>query len=368
MTRSGSARGAEVRVTSPAPRDVWARVYASDPNAVPTQSPEWLDCLCATRGRVDASRAYELPDGRTAVLPLAGRRWAGVRVAEESWPYGWVYGGALVEGGELTAADAQVVLSDLARRPVVRVGVVPMPLTGRAWSDAADALDRPVVRVPYLSQSLELDGGFDVVFSKRIRRDTRRLIRRAREAGLDVVEYRGDDADAAVDVFAGLYAQSNDRWATAMGRPLALARLHARLQDRAGQLRVAARALGARCRMWTAHLHGEPVAVLAVIQEGRHSFAWLSAMDTERGRETPAGHLLMSLAVEGACAEGASWFHFGESAPGSGVERFKAGFGAHPVEYEALVLERLPLTAADRRLREGVSTVAAWRPRRSSGG
>src|SRR5258705_10546778 len=116
----------DVRV-NPAPRDVWRRI-GGGPNAVATQAPDWLDCLCEARGYVDASRLYELPDGRTIVLPLAAKVWGGVRIAEESWPYGWGYGGAVVAGGHLTATDARLVLTDLARRPVLRARVVPMPL------------------------------------------------------------------------------------------------------------------------------------------------------------------------------------------------------------------------------------------------
>ncbi|WP_433787497.1 GNAT family N-acetyltransferase [Actinomycetospora sp. CA-101289] len=363
MTRAVARELAGVRVTSPAPRAVWATAFAADPHAVPSQSPQWADCLAATRGRVDASRLYELPDGRALVLPLAGRQVAGVRVAEDSWPYGWVYGGALSTEGPVTEADAAIVLADLVRRPVVRTGVVPMPMTGPSWTSAADGLGVPVQRVPYLSQSLALDGGFDHVWAKRYRKQARRWIKKAGASGLDVAEYAGSHALPAVAVFADLYRQSIDRWAADMGRPLPIARAHARLQDRPGHLARVVRGLGDMVRVWTAHRAGEPVSVLVVLEHGPHSFGWLAAMDVRLGAETNAGHLLQSLAIESACAAGRDWFHMGESAPGSGVERFKTSFGAVPMPYEALFTERLPLTAADRALRRAVTAVTTRRRR-----
>ena len=74
--RSGErGRGARanlngLRVTSPAPRDPWEAALARDPNALVSHTPAWIDCLCAFRGYEDASRLYELPGGRSLVLPM----------------------------------------------------------------------------------------------------------------------------------------------------------------------------------------------------------------------------------------------------------------------------------------------------------
>jgi hypothetical protein len=88
-------------------------------------------------------------------------------------------------------------------------------------------------------------------------------------------------------------------------------------------------------------------------------------MNRDLARETLATYLLQSLAIEDACAAGARTFHMGESDTGSAVEQYKAYFGATPVDYRAVRLERLPLTAAERRLRGVAAAVTAWRARRS---
>ena len=83
------------------------RSWTPDPDAVATQAPEWMDCL-ARRGYTDAQQA--LPPARRAAAwcsrspPAASGR---APVSEQAWPYGWGYGGALVEGGALTPADLQ---------------------------------------------------------------------------------------------------------------------------------------------------------------------------------------------------------------------------------------------------------------------
>ncbi|MCW0211865.1 MAG: GNAT family N-acetyltransferase [Pseudonocardia sp.] len=356
-------------LTSPAPRDVWRAVHRNDPEAVATQAPEWMDCL-ALRGYTDASRLYELPDGRRMVLPLAARSVAGIAVSEESWPYGWGYGGLLVEGGELSEEDCRVVLQDLQERPAVLRAVVPMPRHGAAWSAAAPAHTR---RVSYTSQIVDLDGGFDAVW-KRYKRQARNSVRKAEKFELDIRREDGISAGApdgrGVRIFAELYAMSVDRWAVQRGQPLWLARRLAARRDRPGQMAAAAAALGERCVVWSVCRDGQPIAVNVVLQHGNHGVGWLCAMDQELARPTLATYLLHSLAIEDACTAGARWFHMGESDTGSGAEHFKGYFGATPLEYEALRFERVPLSSTEERLRAAYGAVSArrsaWRGRRAA--
>ena len=352
-------------VVSPVPRDVWREVHAADPDAVVTQSPEWADAL-ATRGYADASRLYELADGRRLVLPLAARRRAGVTVSEESWPYGWGYGGAVVEGGDLTAADARVVLDDLRRRPAVLRAAVPMPLRGEVWDEAAGP---DVARVPYTSQVVDLDGGWDHLWEKSFKRQARNSVRKAERFELDVRREEGTTAAGpdgrGLAVFRELYAQSVDRWAAQRGQPLALARRLAARRDRPGQVSAAAAALGERCVVWSVLRDGVPVASNIVLAHGDHAIGWMCAMDTTGiARETLATYLLHSLAIRDACEHGVRWFHMGESDAGSGPEHFKRYFGAVPVSYAALRFERLPLSRGEDVARRAFGAVS--RLRRSS--
>jgi hypothetical protein len=354
-----------IRIVSPAPRPVWQAAFAADPDAMPTQSPEWLDCLCANRGYVDASRLYELPGGRRLVLPLAARRWAGVRVVEEGWPHGWGYGGPLVDGDELTDADRRLVLADLARRPTLRSAVVPNPLATASWSASAPAQAR---RAPDRTQVIDLAGGFETVWSKRFRKETRNRVRKSEKVTLDIRREQGGSAGRGVAMFAELYHQAVDRWAAERGQPRWVARRLAARRDRPGAVAAVAAALGDRCVIWSAAFDGKPVAVDVVVQHGRHSLAWLGAVDHALARETMATYRMQSMEIENACHAGALHFHMGESEAGSGVERFKRNFGAVTVEYEALRFERLPLTPGEQHLRAAFAAVSRLRARAERSG
>jgi hypothetical protein len=349
------------RILSPAPRDVWTAVLHEDPDALPTQTPEWTDWLCRTRGYSDASRLFVFPDGRRLLLPLLARRAAGLRATEESMPYGFGYGGPLAPGGRPTAEETQAIVADLASRRVIRSSLVTNPLTAAIWAAAAPP---GTIKVPYLAHVLDLDGGFEHVWAQRFRKDVRRNVRRAREASIEV---RTGGGSAMVEAFGELNRRSVDRWADQRGQPRWVARMVERRRGRAGQLTSAVTLLGPMLATWTAHLDGEPVAAYATLRFGEQAYSWMSAMDKGLADRTGAGVLLRSLAIEQACIAGARWFQFGESDPGSGVGAFKERFGATPLHYTALRFERLPVTSAERRARATVGRLTAGRHATGSG-
>jgi hypothetical protein len=71
--------------------------------------------------------------------------------------------------------------------------------------------------------------------------------------------------------------------------------------------------------------------------------------------------LLHRSAIEQAIADGARLYHLGDSAPGSGLARFKESLGATPVDYQTLRHERLPLSAADAAVRGVVKRALRFR-------
>jgi GNAT acetyltransferase-like protein len=353
----------DLRVVSPAPRDVWRELVTTDPGALPTQTPEWTDWACRSRGWTDASRLYEFGDGRRLLLPLLARGTAGARWREESMPGGLGYGGPLVAGSAgVTVEEARAVLADLARRPVLRTSVVAGPAASDVWVAAAPP---SAVTVPYLAHVLDLGEGWDAVWSTRFRPRMRRDVRKAAKAGLDV---RSGPDSGVVEVFAELNRRSVERWARQRGQPLWLAREVDRRRDRVGQLAWALATLGPTVQSWTARLDGQPVAANVVLRSGRQAYGWLSAMDRELAQRTQAGALLLSLAIEDSCAAGARWFHLGESDPGSGVAAFKERVGGVPVPWAAVHLERLPVTATAGRLRSVAARGSRpGRPRQQEG-
>ncbi|HEY6757865.1 MAG TPA: GNAT family N-acetyltransferase [Baekduia sp.] len=350
-------RRAGVGVTSPAPRAVWEQVLASDPTALVTHTPTWLDFVCRAGDYEDASRLYELPGDRRLVLPMVRRRHLpGALAAEASFPPGFGMGGVLAPGG-LQAGDAQVVFSDLARRDVVRTSLRPNPLNGDAL-----AAGRPpgVAMVSLLANVLPLDGGFERVWKERFKSETRTAIRKAERCGLTVER---DTSGRLVPVLYELYERSVDRWADQSHEPRALARWRGHRADPRRKFELMAEALGDACRVWVAWSDGRPAAAILVLQ-GINATYSRGMMDKELAGPLRANHLLHRLAIEEACMAGCRYYHMGESGFSASLMQFKSRFGARACAHAEYHVERVPITALDRRARGLVKRAIGFRENR----
>lgn len=342
--------GGAPTVIAPPPHDAWREVLASDPDALLSQTPEWIAALCRDGVHEDTSRLYELPDGRRLVLPMVRRRglppaWT----VEASLPPAWGIGGIVAPGGP-RPADVAAVFHDLARRCRLRTSLTPNPLQAQAWAAA-----RPprTVTVPRLAHVLSLEGGFDRVWSSRFTGSARTAVRKAQRSGLTVERSTNGEL---VPAFLNLYQRSLRRWAQRQHEPLVLARLRARRRDPVDKLEAMA-SLG---QIWVAFKDGVPAAAILVLQAAAAHYT-RGAMDERIAGPTRANYLLHTLAIEAACASGCRHYHMGESGGSKSLAQFKTRFGARPYPYAEYHLERLPLTTADRRLRSAVKRTIGFR-------
>lgn len=338
-------------VTTPAPRDIWWELAGQDVDTLVSQTPAWLDCLCATGPYRDTSRCYEFVDGRRLVLPLVGRRHRPERLdAEQSWPADWGVGGPVAPGG-VSAEEARAVLDDLAQRPALHVGVRFRPGDDDVWARAASTGFRSE---PHMIQVLGLDGGFDTVWNHRFHQGARRHVRRAERADIEVdVDRNG----RLVPVFYDLYEQSILRWAEQQHEPRWLARWRRTRAFPQRRLGTVAARFGASCAIWTASRAGEPAAAIVVLRHGTHAKLWRAAMNRDLAHPVRAVPLLYRLAIEEACTAGCQWFDMGESRPGSSLAAFKRSFGAEEFTSPRYYRERLPVSQAARGLRTAVKRV-----------
>jgi hypothetical protein len=333
-----------MQVTTPAPREVWRELIKLDPEAIPYQTPEWLDCICQTGGFRDASLLYEFPDGRRLVLPMVRRdRLPAALTTQASLPSGWGIGG-LVGSGAIRAEEVAAVFDDLANLPVLRTSIRPNPRAGETW---AIARPKGVIAVPRLAHVIDLEGGWDHVWTKLITKKTRNRVRKAEQSGL-VVE--SDTSGKLVPVFYDLLSRSFDRWANMQHEPRFMARWRGRLRDPRHKFQSIAQGLGQACRIWVAWLGREPAAAIMVIQ-GTNVNDARGAMDKELAAPTCANHLLQSLAIEEACRAGCRYYHLGETGSSDSLAHYKSSFGARAYPYAEYHLERMPLTRFDNRLR-----------------
>ncbi len=354
LTRGEPAGKLDVR--TPAPREVWRQLLRTDLDAVPSQMPEWLDCLCTFGGYEDASRLYETADGRKMILPLVRRSYLpGGPSVLESLPAGWGYGGLVAPGG-ISPSIVAAVLDDLSQHLALRVHIRPNPLHAAVW-EAGTAGRSGITAVRRYAHVLDLDGGFDRVWRDRFKGNARQQVRRAERMGV-VVET--DTSGRLVPVFYDLLQQSFDRWAQQQHEPRVLARYRGRRRDPLHKFRTITSRLAGTCQISVAWYEGRPAASILVLQAANAHYT-RGAMDKPLAGRSYANSLLYKHAIDDACRSGCRVYHMGESGQSSGIARFKGKFGAEPYPYAEYWLERLPMLRLEQAVRDGVKRLIGFR-------
>ncbi|MBW7882650.1 MAG: GNAT family N-acetyltransferase [Caldilineaceae bacterium] len=348
------AMAATMRVVTPAPRHVWRAVVQADPWGLMTQTPEWIDCICASGEFEDASRLYEMASGKQLILPMVRRRHLPTMLAwEASPPSGWGMGG-LIASAPIDRAEIAAVFADLQRSGGLRVSIRPNPLQGDLWAQARPSR---ALALPRFAHVLDLEGGFETVWKTRFAGNTRNQVRKAERSGL-VVEC--DTTGKLVPIYYNLYLKSLARWAEQQHEPLALALWRGKRRDPLAKLQSMAQKLGPSCQVWMAWLDGQPVAGIIVLR-GANAHYTRGAMDKDLAGPTYANDLLHRLAIEDACRDGCHYYHMGESGLSASLARFKARFGAEGMAYAEYRLERLPITRADTFMRQQVKRLIRFK-------
>ncbi|WP_406276255.1 GNAT family N-acetyltransferase [Streptomyces sp. NBC_00191] len=333
--------GGVIRAVSPAPRETWAQVLASDPGAMAFHLPQWLDCICSVRGWQDASRLYRTAEGRELVLPMVRRPgWLRAVSLQSSFPPGWGTGGILASGG-VRPHEVDLVLADLASDRALRTSVRPAFTAAPAWPAGAPG----VVTVPRTVHVLDLDGGMDALWSQRwsgkARRGLRSSERKAEQAGL-VIE-RGHSPEL-VSAFYDVYLRWLDRRARERHLPPAVVRSRGKRAEPLAKFQAVAASLPGTCRILVARLDGEPVASTISLMHGSICVYWRGSSDKRTAAPLRANQFLLLRAIEEACDAGCRYFEMGESGGVASLEQFKAGLGGRVTPLTEYRLERLPLT------------------------
>jgi GNAT acetyltransferase-like protein len=332
---------ARLRVTTPAPRSIWRELLSSDGDCLVSQSPEWVDALCADGRYEDASRCYETRQGTRLVLPLVRRTgpWPSRFAPQASMPHAWGMGG-LVAGAPPEPRDLTALVSDLISQPALITSIRPNPLHDHHWHSARGP---GITAIPRLAHVLDLSGGAEQVWRERFDKNARSRVRKAERSGIEV---ECDTSGRLVPVFHELLQLSIERWARQQHEPLPLAHWRGRRRDPLEKFRHMATALGSAMRVWVAWKDGSPVASMVVLQ-GINASSTRSAMNKDLAAPTGANYLLEWLAIQDACAAGCRYYHLGESGASQSLAHFKEKFGGRPVPYSEYRIERLPLTRGD---------------------
>jgi hypothetical protein len=208
--------------------------------------------------------------------------------------------------------------------------------------------------VPRLVHVVDLKGGFDELWSKRMSSGTRNKIRKGDKLGV-AVEWRS--GEALVALHYELYRRWTLRRAGERGLPRPVALRLASRREPFERFVAVARQLGKRFEIGIASLDGEPVASTIILRQGRHALYWRSASDRERAGRSYPNYVLLARALERAAESGAELFHMGESGGVETLMAFKDHFGAERVVYDELRFEP-PVADSLVRLREGAVSAA----------
>lgn len=326
------------RVVTPAPRQAWIDVLASDPDATVQQSPAWCDAVVRASGAADISRLYLLPDGRQLVLPLVRRRLIPGLHVDGSYLAKFGPGGLLASDG-LQESDARLVLDDLHRSVAVSTRI-------RVNFDVADrwraALAPDVLMTSKRSEVLDLTGGFQQVFERRFQSSVRRAVRKAECSGITVER---DSGPRLASEYYQLYMRWSEDRATVSGLPRRLVLARARRRQPAGYIEAVSELLGENCEIWVAFYGGEPIASIITLRHGAQAVYWQGSSVRRLAGPLRANVLLQRLAIEAACNAGCRYYDLGESGGVAGLEHFKQTLGAVPRFGMDLRIERLPLSS-----------------------
>jgi len=342
-----------IQVVTPAPRPFRRRLFVADTDALADHGPEWIDAMCDDGRYVDASRLYELPDGRRFVLPLTRRRgMAGVGGWLACHPPAWGIGGLVGPGADAGVVTA--VLADLRLAGAARTWVRPNPVQGAYW--AAAARQPGTVVMPRRAHVIDLTGGPDAVLA-RMPASTRRGLRVAARRGVRV---EVDRTGRLLPIHQQLVQASILRWAEHQHEPAALARWRAARRDPPAKLEAIARHLGAALVVLVAYLDDRPVASnITLLGAAAHDTR--AAIDRPVAGPVRAAELLQWRAIQLACQHGCRTHHLGETGASVSLAQFKERFGAVGVDYAEYRLERIPYTRCDRALRAATKRALRFR-------
>src|SRR4051794_233089 len=128
-------------VELPVGRRAWLEVLERDPDALVSQSPEWIEALTHTGPWCDATRMFRSEHGRI-VVPMVHRRWTSARGFHASPPAARGFGGIVAEGG-LTEGALASVLAVLSSPAPVSLSFRPNPMHAEMWAAATQASAPP---------------------------------------------------------------------------------------------------------------------------------------------------------------------------------------------------------------------------------
>ena len=313
------------------PPEAWTALLREDPNATPAHRPDVWHALATTLpGTTVGFIAVEDERGLAGGAPVAIERRAGLRWLH-ALPYALSGAPLAREGMHRVVDDAvAVALAGLQRE---------LELVGGDWTlyrpvgpeVAAETLERAPgeTRAVEIAR-IDLEGGVDAML-RRLDRDARYELRRARSRGLTFVE-----DPAALEAAYALHLAQSRRWSGYRPLPLELSR------------RLLAPPAGPPGRLFTVRgPRGDLLGAVLFLDHARELFAWWSGARHE-GRASHVMPCLFWSAAEWAARSGRARLNLGGHLGIGSLAAWKHALGAAPHTYRMRWLDASRATSVGR--------------------
>jgi lipid II:glycine glycyltransferase (peptidoglycan interpeptide bridge formation enzyme) len=252
----------------------------------------------------------------------------------------------------MCTADIQFILGELAHQSINRTTFHINPIVSPLWESAEPIPG--VTPIPRLSHILELDGGFNTIWSEKFSSSTRRAVRKAERSHLTI---EWDDTGKYIPIYYEMFME----WATRRGKqrhlPAWMVRASNRRREPLERYQLIAQAFHQACRVYIAKLGGQPIAAAIFLLYNQNAIYYRGTSLREEANLVRANDLLHSRMIEDACDAGCRFYHMGESGGVESLMRFKEGFGAQPNASHDYLIEPIPMQHFTRQVYKVVKMV-----------
>jgi len=273
-------------------------------------SRSWSQVLNASFSRWHACPiSWEFSDGNVALLPLMSRpAFLGLGVYRESMIPG-VYGGPLFLDSP-TKYHWQEFWSAMGKVPNLIV-------YGNPFLEQSCLPEHSTVRMS--TQALDLSRGLNFVM-KGFRKGHLAAVKAANRKGVEVTVATSLDE---MNAYFAIYQRALTKWGKAASG-FYPAKLFRNLFQ--------SDTYGEKVKLWLAKHNRTVIGGIWVFYHNDHAVYWHGVTEPDYFSHHPA-HLLVKSAIEEACRNELRWFDFNPSGGLKGVEHFKRGFGAKPLDF-----------------------------------
>lgn len=299
---------------SPNPPPGWDSLCEEEPRATLFLHPRWMEAMLRAYPRYRPLYLVAMEGGTVSGgIPVVRMSRLGTEQFL-SMPFGSHGGPLLAPGADPEAARALArefrELGTGLRTLRFEMSVFDPPATLR------EAMAGPLgfSFQDFRTHVVDLRPGFEELWRNGYRRGTRKCVRAARRAG---VEIHAQPAEEGLNILAELHGRQSRSWEG----------VHPYSGD---ALAAIAGVYGLDARIYAARRDGETLAACLFLTHGGREILPLVSGAVPDAREHRAFHLLMHDAMRDACEAGFTVWSFGGSGGNREIEFFKESFGAVP--------------------------------------